>query len=77
MSELQQYNCSIHYRNDESDTVNPVGELQELTQKKLWPPPIYECASEDGQPHERSFTCTVRLFGYMEMGKLPPPPQMK
>jgi len=41
---------------------NPVGELQEMTQKRLWRPPVYEYSSEDGPPHARSFRCTVKLW---------------
>jgi len=40
---------------------NPVGQLQEMTQKRLWRPPVYEFASEQGPPHARQFVCTVRL----------------
>ncbi len=50
-------------------TGNPVGELQEMTQKKLWPPPVYEFTSEQGPPHAREFICTVRLFNLAEQGK--------
>ena len=49
---------------------NPVGELQEMTQKKLWPPPIYDFTSEQGPPHAREFICTVRLFNIAEQGEL-------
>jgi len=45
---------------------NPVGELQELTQKKLWPPPVYEFTTEQGPPHAREFVCTIRLFNLQE-----------
>ena len=47
---------------------NPVGELQELTQKRLWPPPIYDFPSEQGPPHARDFICTVRLWKFTEQG---------
>ncbi len=47
---------------------NPVGELQELTQKRLWPPPIYDFTSEQGPPHAREFICTVRLWKFTEQG---------
>lgn len=47
---------------------NPVGELQELTQKRLWPPPIYDFTSEQGPPHARQFICTVRLWKCSEQG---------
>lgn len=55
---------------DEDDLAgNPVGELQEMTQKKLWPPPVYEFTSEQGPPHAREFVCTVRLFNLAEQGE--------
>ncbi|XP_052805767.1 RISC-loading complex subunit tarbp2-like isoform X2 [Mya arenaria] len=47
---------------------NPVGELQELTQKKLMKPPIYEFTSEQGPPHAREFVCTVKLGKIQEKG---------
>jgi len=49
---------------------NPVGELQELTQKKLMKPPIYEFTSEQGPPHAREFVCTVKLGKIQEKGRL-------
>jgi RISC-loading complex subunit TARBP2 len=48
---------------------NPVGELQELTQKRLWPPPVYEFTSEQGPPHAREFVCTVKLMRLSEPGE--------
>lgn len=48
---------------------NPVGELQELTQKRMWPPPVYDHTSEQGPPHDRDFVCTVSLFSQKEQGK--------
>ncbi|ESN95413.1 hypothetical protein HELRODRAFT_102635 [Helobdella robusta] len=45
---------------------NPVGELQEMMQKKMWPPPVYEYTSEQGPPHAREFVCTVSLFNFTE-----------
>lgn len=53
---------------EESLVGNPVGELQEMTQKNLWPPPIYDYTSEQGPPHAREFICTVRLFQIAEQG---------
>ena len=47
---------------------NPVGELQELTQKKLMKPPVYEFTSEQGPPHAREFVCTVKLGKIQEKG---------
>ncbi|XP_067945531.1 protein Loquacious-like [Watersipora subatra] len=40
---------------------NPIGELQEYTQKNLLRPPLYEFISEQGPPHAREFVCTVKL----------------
>lgn len=54
----------------ESDVAgNPVGELQEFTQKKLIKPPIYEFGNEDGPPHNREFICTVKLGKFTEKGR--------
>ena len=53
----------------DADIGNPVGELQESTQKKLWPPPIYEFAAEQGPPHAREFVCTVTLWNLRAQGK--------
>lgn len=47
---------------------NPVGELQEMTQKNLWAPPVYEFTSEQGPPHAREFVCTVKLGRVNEQG---------
>lgn len=47
---------------------NPVGELQELTQKNLWAPPVYDFTSEQGPPHAREFVCTVKLGRLTEQG---------
>ena len=52
----------------ENDGRNPVGELQEMTQKRLWPPPVYEFTSEIGPAHAREFVCNVRLFNICEQG---------
>ncbi|KAI0231756.1 RISC-loading complex subunit tarbp2 [Lamellibrachia satsuma] len=52
----------------EAGAGNPVGELQELTQKKLWPPPIYEFAPEQGPPHAREFVCTITLWNLRSQG---------
>ena len=52
----------------ESDGRNPVGELQEMTQKRLWPPPVYEFTNEIGPAHAREFVCNVRLFNICEQG---------
>lgn len=48
---------------------NPVGELQELTQKKLMKPPMYEFTSEQGPPHAREFVCIVKLGKIQEKGE--------
>lgn len=48
---------------------NPIGELQEFTQKKLMKPPIYEFSNEQGPPHAREFVCTIKLGKYVEKGQ--------
>jgi len=48
---------------------NPVGELQELTQKKLLPLPTYEFEMTQGPPSVREFTCTIRLLKLTQTGK--------
>lgn len=53
---------------ESNDSVNYVGELQELSQRHLWPLPVYECTGENGLAHEREFVCTVRLFSLSETG---------
>ncbi|KAL8580802.1 hypothetical protein ACOMHN_017306 [Nucella lapillus] len=47
---------------------NPIGELQEFTQKKLMKPPIYEFSNEQGPPHNREFVCTIKLGKFVETG---------
>ncbi|XP_048243736.1 RISC-loading complex subunit tarbp2-like isoform X2 [Haliotis rufescens] len=47
---------------------NPIGELQEFTQKKLIKPPVYEFTSEQGPPHAREFVCLVKLGKFQERG---------
>ncbi|CAD5121312.1 DgyrCDS9839 [Dimorphilus gyrociliatus] len=47
---------------------NPVGELQEMAQKNLWSPPIYDYTGEQGPPHQREFICSVRLGKSVEKG---------
>ena len=48
---------------------NPIGELQEFTQKKLMKPPIYEFSNEQGPPHNREFVCTIKLGKFIEKGE--------
>jgi len=45
-----------------SSTSNPVSQLQELIQKRRWPPPVYEFTNEYGPLHARSHTCTIHLL---------------
>ena len=45
---------------------NPVGELQEMTQKRLWPPPVYSYSNEEGPAHAREFKCTVKILNVEE-----------
>ncbi|XP_013380589.1 RISC-loading complex subunit tarbp2-like [Lingula anatina] len=48
--------------------VNPIGELQEFTQKRLLRPPQYEFTCEQGPPHAREFVCIVKLGKITETG---------
>ena len=48
---------------------NPVGKLQEMTQKKYMAPPEYEFQDNGRPPHEREHTCTVKLLQYTGTGK--------
>ena len=49
--------------NESGDNLgNPVGELQEMTQKRMWPPPVYSFTNEQGPPHAREFICTVKIL---------------
>jgi len=48
---------------------NPIGKLQELTQKKYLAPPEYEFEDDGRPPHEREYTCTVKLLQYTSTGK--------
>lgn len=52
----------------EDDGGNPIGELQEFTQKKLLKPPIYEFITEQGPPHAREFICNIKLGKYVDKG---------
>ncbi|PVD29467.1 hypothetical protein C0Q70_08718 [Pomacea canaliculata] len=54
--------------NGDEGVGNPIGELQEFTQKKLMKPPIYEFSNEQGPPHAREFVCTIKLGKYVEKG---------
>jgi len=47
---------------------NPIGELQEYTQKNLLRPPQYQFIGEQGPPHAREFVCTVKLAKLQETG---------
>ena len=49
---------------------NPIGELQEFTQKKLLKPPIYEFVTEQGPPHAREFICNIKLGKFADKGHL-------
>jgi len=49
--------------------VNPVGKLQEMTQKKYMAPPTYEFQDDGRPPHEREYTCIVKLLQYANTGK--------
>lgn len=47
---------------------NPIGELQEFTQKKLLKPPVYEFVTEQGPPHAREFICNIKLGKFSDRG---------
>lgn len=47
---------------------NPVGQLQEASMARKWPPPIYETEETTGLPHERIFTVCVYVNVYKEEG---------
>ncbi|RUS69702.1 hypothetical protein EGW08_022538 [Elysia chlorotica] len=52
----------------DDDVGNPIGELQEFTQKKLLKPPIYEFVTEQGPPHAREFVCNIKLGKFVDKG---------
>lgn len=47
---------------------NPVGKLQELTQRRYIAPPIYEITDNGLKPHERVYTCIVQLAHFAATG---------
>lgn len=47
---------------------NPVGQLQEASMIRKWPPPVYETEETTGLPHERMFTVCVYVNVYKEEG---------
>jgi len=49
---------------------NPVGQLQEVTQKKYIAPPTYEFRDNGCLPHEREYTCTVSVLQYSDNGNV-------
>ncbi|XP_014664139.1 PREDICTED: RISC-loading complex subunit tarbp2-like isoform X2 [Priapulus caudatus] len=48
---------------------NPVGQLQELTMCRHWPPPRYDLVQEIGQPHEREFIILCKVLKWNELGR--------
>ncbi|KAH9490988.1 RISC-loading complex subunit tarbp2 [Bulinus truncatus] len=54
--------------NKDDDVGNPIGELQEFTQKKLLKPPHYEFITEQGPPHAREFICNIKLGKFIDKG---------
>lgn len=60
---------SNNTKSEEGGPGNPVGELQEFTQKRLLKPPVYEFSNDMGPPHAREFSCTVKLGKYSEKGE--------
>lgn len=59
---------STNNKCEEGGPGNPVGELQEFTQKRLLKPPVYEFSNDMGPPHAREFSCVVKLGKYTEKG---------
>lgn len=55
-------------KGQDDEVGNPIGELQEFTQKKLLKPPIYEFPAEQGPPHAREFICNIKLGKFAEKG---------
>lgn len=47
---------------------NPVGSLQELCMARRWPPPTYDLTSEEGFPHERTFSIACTIGSTREVG---------
>nr|XP_053630220.1 RISC-loading complex subunit tarbp2-like isoform X3 [Cherax quadricarinatus] len=47
---------------------NPVGSLQELCMARRWPPPTYDLTSEEGFPHERTFSIACTIGNTKEIG---------
>lgn len=47
---------------------NPVGSLQELCMARRWPPPTYDLTSEEGFPHERTFSIACTIGNTKEVG---------
>ena len=66
------YFCVFSTNNkcEEGGPGNPVGELQEFTQKRLLKPPVYEFSNDMGPPHAREFSCVVKLGKYTEKGEI-------
>ncbi|ESP03182.1 hypothetical protein LOTGIDRAFT_199429 [Lottia gigantea] len=53
---------------EEEGLGNPIGELQEFTQKKLIKPPIYDYNCEQGPPHSKEFKCKVKIGKFEQIG---------
>jgi len=64
--------CSQTLASDQTShpAENPVGKLQEITQKKYIAPPTYEFRDNGCPPHEREYSCTVTLLQYSNTGSL-------
>lgn len=59
---------STEKSNKDDEPGNPIGELQEFTQKKLLKPPVYEFVTEQGPPHAREFICNIKLGKFSDRG---------
>ncbi|BFY97440.1 hypothetical protein BsWGS_00480 [Bradybaena similaris] len=66
--EVEESKPSVSGQHKDDDVGNPIGELQEFTQKKLLKPPIYEFVTEQGPPHAREFICNIKLGKFVDKG---------
>ena len=57
---------NLYSKHNEDNQGNPVGELQESTQKVAWNPPKYEFSDAQGPPHDKEFICKVQVCNHIE-----------
>lgn len=50
-------------------SMNPVGDLIEIAQRKSLRPPDFEFGDEQGPPHNRQFICKVKFETIDDIGK--------